>query len=585
MRMFAQLKYRLTTEHRMAAIGLGIVGAISLASALGLFEGLELGILDRFFRLRAPHANREERILVVTIGEGDIARAGKWPISDGTLASLIERIGAHNPASIGLDLYRNLPVEPGVDELIEVLETTPNAIGIERSIGETVPPHPTLLKLDQVSSSDLVLDDGGRVRRGLLSAIAPTGEVKQTLAATLALEYLSALGIELEALDASGLLLQVGKGRVERFEKNDGGYVNADAGGFQVLMNYRGSYQKFDSVSMSAVLAGEVSEEMVRDRIVLIGATAVSTNDWFSTPVGGDRVAGVYIHAHLLSQLLELALEGKPFLRTVPDYLEWLWVCLWMGVSVLASRSVLYSRSLKLEVSAWLIAGRLLGVSVGLGVAGYGLFLLGWWLPVALPAVSMAATMAVGVGYRNQQLQQLAAFDPLTQVANRGYFDQHLVDMLKLHEQLSLILCDVDHFKAYNDLYGHPAGDRCLQQVARAIQMAVRDSDLVARYGGEEFAIVLPGTTPDVAAGIAERVQQQMREQAIAHEGSQVRPWVTLSCGSASVSSGFVLPAVQLIEYADRALYQAKQTGRNRTVISDWQTRSEDGDMGSSKVA
>jgi diguanylate cyclase (GGDEF)-like protein len=574
--MFLQFKYRMNKGPQMAAVGMGVAIALLLAVLNGAFEGLELGILDRFFRLRSAEAT-DPRILVVTIGEDDLSAVGHWPISDATLAELVRQINQHEPAAIGLDLYRNFPVEPGVDELIEVFERSPNVIGIERVIGEPVPAHQTLIAVGQTAAADFVMDDDGRVRRGLLSVIAPTGEVKQGLAAALSLDYLSDLGIEPEALAGRRLALQLGKARIERFEKNGGSYVDADAGGYQVLMNYRGDSRQFDSISMTAVLAGELTDERVQGRIVLVGSTAVSLNDLFYSPPGGtEQIAGVYIHAHLVSQLLRAALDGEPFLRTVPDAVEWLWTALWIAASIGVSRSVLYSRSLQAKLPMWQLVIRLVGVAVSLAMTGYGLFLAGWWLPLALPTVAMVATTVLGVAYRNAQLQTLAAFDELTRVANRRYFDQYLANALNLHKELSLILCDVDYFKAYNDRYGHPAGDRCLQQVAQAIQLAVRDSDLVARYGGEEFVIVLPETTPEIAADIAERIQHRVRRMEIVHEGSQVSQWVTLSCGSANVSPGFCLSPLRLIEYADKALYVAKQSGRNQLVISQWQTSARE---------
>lgn len=556
----------------MTAVGFGIAGAISLAVTLGFFESLEIGIWDQFVRWRVSAEEIDPRILVVTIDEEDIATAGSWPISDGVLAEVIREINQHGPVNIGLDLYRNLPVEPGSDELNDVFASMPNIIGIERVVGETVLPHPMLEKLSQTASSDLVVDPDGKVRRGLLSVISPKGEVKQGLATVLALNYLAELEIEPEILEGRRLSLQFGHAKVTRFEKNDGGYVDADQGGFQVLMNYRGTSQQFESISVTSILAGELTEDMVRDRIVLLGSTAISLNDLFSTPPEGDeQVAGVYVHAHLVRQLLQVALEGKPFIQTVPDVLEWLWTLGWVAISIMASRSMLYSQSLKSGVSAWHLISRVLCLGTGLGSVGYGLFVTGWWLPLALPMAAMIITMTLGVVYRNQQLQSLAALDELTQVANRRYFDQSLAASLKLDKELSLILCDVDYFKAFNDVYGHPAGDRCLQQVAHAIELAVRDSDLVARYGGEEFVIVLPDTTSEIAQVIAERIQQQVRQLEIAHKGSQVSDWVTLSCGFATVSPDFPLLSLQLIEYADQALYEAKQSGRNRVVLSQWQ--------------
>ncbi len=568
----------------MLAVSFGMAGVIAIMATSGMFESLEIGVLDQFLRLRSSDKISDERILVVTINEEDITKIGQWPIHDAALAEVVRRVSKHEPAIIGIDLYRNLPIEPGTQELNQAFEEIPNVIGIERAIGEVVPAHSTLVALGKTGSSDLVLDDDGNVRRGLLSVITPQGEIKQTLAATLALEYLYERGIEPEPLDDSGFDLQLGQGRVELFERNDGGYVNADWGGFQVLMNYRRSYEHFESVSISTVLAGELTDEMVRDHIVLIGAIGVSANDWFATPLGGDQVAGVYIHTQMISQLLDLALEGKPLLMTVSLYIELLWTAAWIAASIVMSYSILYSHSLKSGVPTWQLIARMLSASGGLLSVSYGLFLAGWWMPVALPMVSMMVATGLGMAYRNQQLQNLAAFDELTQVANRRYFDQYLSDALKVHKQLSVILFDVDYFKAFNDLYGHPAGDRCLQKVAKSLRLGVRNSDLVARYGGEEFVVVLPATDEETAAIVARRVQEQMYEMAIAHEGSQVNEWVTISCGVASVSPGFSLLSPRLIEYADQALYKAKQSGRNRVVMSQWQKLENDEALPSEKA-
>ena len=252
--MFSQLRYQIQKGRPLLALGVGIAGAISVASGLGFFEGFELRALDQFLKMRASETNADARILVVTIGEQDISTVGSWPIPDGDLAELVQKIQAHKPAGIGIDLYRNLQIEPGSDELNKTFESVDNVVGIERVVGEAVAPHSVLSALGQTGSSDLVLDDDGKVRRGLLSIITPNGEVKETLATVLALDYLYALGIDPEPVGDKEGLLQLGKGNVRRFEQHDGGYVGADAGGFQVLMNYRQSFESFDAISMSAVL-------------------------------------------------------------------------------------------------------------------------------------------------------------------------------------------------------------------------------------------------------------------------------------------------------------------------------------------
>ncbi|GAB4202796.1 MAG: hypothetical protein Fur006_56590 [Coleofasciculaceae cyanobacterium] len=172
----------------------------------------------------------------------------------------------------------------------------------------------------------------------------------------------------------------------------------------------------------------------------------------------------------------------------------------------------------------------------------------------------------------NQQLHRLATIDALTQVANRRLFDECLSKAwsILVREQLplSLLLCDVDCFKLYNDSKGHQAGDECLYEVARAIEAAVkRPADLVARYGGEEFAVILPNTHGEGAMRVAQEIQLSVRMQAIAHPQSPVSDYVTLSIGVSCTIPWYKGSPETLIATADRALYQAKQSGRDRAVF------------------
>ena len=168
----------------------------------------------------------------------------------------------------------------------------------------------------------------------------------------------------------------------------------------------------------------------------------------------------------------------------------------------------------------------------------------------------------------NQDLQYLAHYDQLTEVANRRYFDEYLEqEWQRLKREgalLSLILCDVDYFKRYNDTYGHPAGDRCLAQVARGISRGVkRPADLVARYGGEEFVVILPNTNAEGAVEVVRQIQQEIQRLNLPHSTSLTAKQVTLSFGIACVYPSSASSTQTLIDLADRALYQAKDAGRN----------------------
>jgi diguanylate cyclase (GGDEF)-like protein len=167
------------------------------------------------------------------------------------------------------------------------------------------------------------------------------------------------------------------------------------------------------------------------------------------------------------------------------------------------------------------------------------------------------------------RLEQLSETDALTGIANRRQFDRRLADEWSRHVRhgtpLTLLLVDVDHFKRYNDAYGHQAGDRCLRRIAELLAAcARRPSDLVARYGGEEFAILLPHTEADAAATQAMRCIAAVDEAQIPHRDSPVAPHVTLSVGVALARSRRPGAHETLLQAADRALYQAKAAGRHR---------------------
>ena len=179
----------------------------------------------------------------------------------------------------------------------------------------------------------------------------------------------------------------------------------------------------------------------------------------------------------------------------------------------------------------------------------------------------------------NQKLQQLAILDGLTGIANRRYFDLVLNKewqrLAREQQPLSLILCDIDYFKAYNDAYGHQQGDRCLRKIARILRQAARrPADLAARYGGEEFAIILPNTDSQGALFIAQKIMNRLAKAQIPHKKSEVSNFVTLSIGITTKIPRPKQSVRTIINVADRLLYKAKTAGRDR-LASDSQSRFE----------
>lgn len=184
--------------------------------------------------------------------------------------------------------------------------------------------------------------------------------------------------------------------------------------------------------------------------------------------------------------------------------------------------------------------------------------------------------------YQNQELKKLfflATTDRITGIANRyrleDFLEREWGDAIRNQVSLSVIMIDIDRFKRYNDTYGHPQGDKCLRQVAQTIDVTIkRSKDLVARYGGEEFIVILPDIDIDGAAVVAENIRSQVKTLNIAHATSEISDRLTISLGVASTIPALNSHASNLIMTADRALYLAKQNGRNRIEICQNQLQS-----------
>jgi CHASE2 domain-containing sensor protein/CheY-like chemotaxis protein len=384
---------------------------------LGVFNLLEWGVRDEFFRVR-PREATEDKIVVVTIDEADIQSVKNWPIPDQSLAELIEKIRGQNPRAIGMDLYRDLPEEPGHKKLVEVFKSTPQLIGVEKITGDRVGPPPALKAIGQVGLADLVLDADQKVRRGLLTAQdAKDGDaIKAGLATRVALKYLEAEKINLEPVNAEQQIYRLGKATFQPLIQAEGGYPDGDLGGYQILLNWRGPTSMFPTVTMRDILAGKIPADQFRDRMVFIGSIAPSTNDFFKTPYSNSwfyaekPTPGVIIHANIASQIMRSALEGRSGLRGFTHWQQASWILLWTALGSVGSWSLArYSENKRRVIGGRILWASLTTVLCLIG-GSYVLFINGLFVPLVAPlAALISAVVATTHSYKQQRLEEANA--------------------------------------------------------------------------------------------------------------------------------------------------------------------------------
>ncbi len=539
-----------------------IVILICSLQILGLFQLLELKFFDQLFQLRASEG-LESRIVMVTFDDRDIAKVGRWPFPDNVVAKLIAKIKSGNPRVIGLDVYRDLPVEPGFEELKQIFQSTPNLIVAEKFVAPSVLPPPYIDYKKQVGFVDNVVDQDGSVRRGLLSIEKPNGEMIYSFSIKIALNYLASENIVPQISSDKDRTVILGKSRFSPLGSLQTGYGLVDNGGYQILLNYRCQRECFQEVSLTNVLDGTYPQNLFENRIVLIGSTAESLRDFFFSPYG--KIPGVHIHANLISQIINGAIDNRPFLQTYPKFIEGIWVLLWASIGVSGISGFLRGGNLgKSQFITGILTFLLISI-LGLVLISYLSFLFSFWLSIFPALFSFLLSSLISIIQLGEKFRYASNIDELTQIANRRYFDRFLMKNFQTKQDLSVIICDVDHFKLYNDSYGHQSGDKCLQQVAQAINKSVRSGELAGRYGGEEFAVILPHTDYESALAVADRIVTNVRNLNIPHKSSKTSDFVSLSCGVATMTDEDS-SSLDLLIKADRALYQAKEQGRNRVV-------------------
>jgi adenylate cyclase len=372
---------------------------------LGVLQSAELATYDRFIQSQ-PDKGNDPRLLVVGIDEVDLQTLQEWPISDRTLATLITKLESYQPRAIGIDVFRDIPIEPGRKELLKQLKQSDRVVIVckansEREFGAAPPPG---IPLEKVGTADLVIDPGGILRRTLLWLNPPEqsglvikkhlcNDPNNTLFSfsfNLALTYLRHVKIEPEMTEAGDLKL--GSTVLPKFQAGMGGYRKADAGGYQLLMHYRSQDHAAAQVRLTDILNGKVAPELIRDRIVLVGYTTPQAKDDFYTPYSSrkddlQKMPGVVVHAQSISQILSAVLDHQPLIWVWSFPIEVAWIFAWSLVG---------------GILAWYLRHPLWFSVVSIGISGaiYTISLLVFfqagWIPV-VPAIAAFIITAVGV--------------------------------------------------------------------------------------------------------------------------------------------------------------------------------------------
>ncbi|BCL39515.1 CHASE2 domain-containing protein [Nostoc sp. MS1] len=380
-----QVKQEIAIWRQAAIPGITVLGLIILARFTGLLQGVELIAFDTLLSL-SPSESTDDKVVIVGIDEEDINSIKTYPIPDKEIAFLIKKIQTYKPKVIGLDIVRNLPVEPGHQELRQVFQQYQNIIAIEKVLrpGE-FSPSPTLPK-EQAGFSDVIADEDGNYRRYLVWTPNPKNnqEDKYSLALQLAKVYLYSENIDIETGIHDTNTIRFANTELPRILPDSGGYLTKDQekiedGGLKILVNFRSGKEPFPTISLNKIKRGEFEPQLFANKVVIIGVTASSAADFFNTSVINNskiagQIYGVEFHAHVASQIINAVTNNRPMLNVWSKEGEYLWIIFWGFLPIIVGR---ITQDIWKNLLAVMVSG------FALTYIAYLLILSGWWIPAA----------------------------------------------------------------------------------------------------------------------------------------------------------------------------------------------------------
>ncbi len=390
--MFAKVKSLL----RQPAIISSAIATMLLfgIQRLGMLEPIELKVFDQMTQMRG-NPGLDPRILVVGVTEKDLQKLQKWPLSGEILDKLFTKLEQYQPKVIGLDIFRDLRVEPGHDKLLQHLQKSDRIISVCKhsdSVNSPTPPAAGT-QIEQVGFSDVVADKDDIIRRNLLLVQPESTSACTTpysLGLQLALRYLG----NIQPKFSKNKELQINNTIFKPLQRNSGGYQKVDTNGFQILLNYR-SVNPVKLLSVSQVLGNQIDSALVKDKIVLIGSTAPSIKDIFNTPYSANqqdnqKMPGVVVQAQMVSQIISAVLNKQPLFWFFPEWGEVVWIWVWsLAGGIVAWR---IQHPLRLTLATGVILTLLLGIN-------YIIFTQAGWIPVVSPALGLLVATGSVVAY------------------------------------------------------------------------------------------------------------------------------------------------------------------------------------------
>ncbi|MDJ0799771.1 MAG: CHASE2 domain-containing protein [Calothrix sp. MO_167.B12] len=382
-------------SHQNATINLLLALLLTSVSVSAVIWGMrelkwlqrwELNAYDSMLRLRTPE-KPDPRIVIVTINETDLITT-KWPLPDKIINQLLTKIESFGSRVIGLNIYR-----PEQKNFGAGLKNPQQLIGLCKmsTLGNPAIPPPANFPISNIGFSDVIADEDGILRRALL--FASSNDKKCTsyfsFASLLAIDYLKKQNIDYKFLENNNF--QLGKIIFPQLTPDSGSYENLDAGGYQILLNYRHPNRLARKVTLTQVLNNQVKPEIFKDKLVIIGTTAASVHLGFYTPYSASpnhpaRMPAVLIHAQIASQLISDVLDGRSLIRYWPQWVETLWVWGWSLAGSFLAWQLRYSWKLVFAGMASLIC--LVGICV------YS-FVQAVWIPVIPPALALVFSALV----------------------------------------------------------------------------------------------------------------------------------------------------------------------------------------------